>query len=177
LRVLSRLPDRNPVTNFVDIGDLVLRQDRPTRVGDSRPFDLVLQLTTGESYLNNPTSLAAHPLVAGARAGSAPHVHPTVGLLLAKGLMPWQLSQGLAHSVKSEDSFELSYAECRYADAEMADRLRLGKDRFVIKRSWAGTVVGCATHGRAWNRAVNDTVDSSGFIVQDYHSLPTVKMP
>ena len=141
--------------------------------GSGRHFDQLLQLTSGESYLRDPQLLADYPWLTGA------HAHPLACLTLDKGLLPWLSAQGLAQPARSPDGFELLFPDSFVPGAAHAEQLRLEKDRFVLKRAWEGkdTVVGCATHGRAWNRAVSEAIESRRFIAQKYFPLPRIEMP
>jgi len=161
-------------SELVEPAELELNgQGQLVRKGSGRPFDLLLQLTSGESFLSEPQVLSDCPWLAGA------HVHPLACLTLDKGLLPWLGATGLSQPACSPDGFELNFPRCFSPGAGQAEELRLEKDRFVLKRAWEGkdTVIGCATHGRAWNRAVAEAVGSSRFIAQEYFPLPTVEMP
>lgn len=173
-KLFETLFERNGFTvEFMDEHSLeVDSEKRLISRQTGRTFQLLLQMTTGEYFLQTPNSLRSSNYLRGARAGSVPHLHPLACLLLGKGILPANLGgAGEKSSVR--------IAEATYPTEEAAPEYRLNKDKYVIKRSWSGkdTVVGCSTGGRAWNRIVAEAINSKDFIVQDYHPLPTTRLP
>jgi hypothetical protein len=142
-------------------------------------FDLLLQATTGEYFLDNPASLDdEHDFLRGAAAGSTPHVHPLSCLLLGKGALPARLAGEPCES-EEKTGFRVEQDVSHFVEEEKAPHYRLNKDRYVLKRAWTGkdTVVGCSSGGRAWNRVVAEAMSSADFIIQEYCPLPKLDFP
>jgi hypothetical protein len=167
-------------TEFTDETELFVNdQGLLASQTSSRSFDLLLQMTTGEYFLNHPDSLAdQHRFLTGERVGPVAHVHPLSCLLLGKGALPARLAGGESVFNKQGD-FLVQPDRSHFVEEKNAAEYRLNKDRYVIKRSWVGkdTVIGCSSGGRAWNRIVAEAIDSSRFIIQEYCPLPTLKLP
>jgi hypothetical protein len=166
--------------SFVDEHSMTVDRHGDLREDSSgKKFDLLLQMTTGEFFLDNFESLASdHQFLCGSHAGSAPHLHPLSCLLLGKGCLPRRLG-GRLNRPSPERGFLVQQDESHFPDPERASEYRLNKDDFVIKRSWSGkdTLVGRGTGGRAWNRIVAEAIDSAEFIVQRYQPLPKIELP
>lgn len=172
--LFETLLERNDFTvEFMNEHSLeVDSEDRLVSGRTGRTFQLLLQMTTGEFFLQAPNSLRSSKYLRGARAGSVPHMHPLVCLLLGKGILPANLGG-------AGDENSVRVAGATYPTQKAAPEYRLNKDKYVIKRSWSGkdTVVGCSTGGRAWNRILAEAIASKDFIIQDYHPLPTTRLP
>ncbi|MDX2014504.1 MAG: hypothetical protein SFW67_30180 [Myxococcaceae bacterium] len=161
---------------------VVGRDGDPRIVGDKRRPDLVMLVTIGSSFLDEPHLLKPKGPLAhlrGARIGSVAIVKPLAATLMDKGVLPLlQRVEGDASSRMADGyRFEVSPTHVP-SRARRAAYLRDQAD-WVFKRAFDGkdTHLGIARTPGLWRKVVDVATSEPGYVAQRYVSLPRATIP
>ncbi|MEW5848509.1 MAG: hypothetical protein AB2A00_06825 [Myxococcota bacterium] len=146
--------------------------------GDQR-VDVVFQIPIGTFFLYEPARLStdlAH--LRGPSVGNAPLLQPLVHVGIDKGTMPLMGTQD-CWPTTTPDGFRVDLVPTHYPTPERAAEYRMRKDAWVLKRSFEGkdTHVGCATHGRVWNRTLQTALSTAEYVMQPYVPMSVADIP
>lgn len=157
---------------------VVGRDGDPRIVGDRRRPDLVMLVTVGSAFLDEPALLApGGPLqhLRGARIGEVAIVKPLAAVAMDKGVLP--LLQTLPGPARSGDGFRFEIAPTEFPRGRSPSRYR--RDRWVFKRAFDGkdTHVGASCSAARWGQAAAVATGGDGYVAQRYVSLPKARLP
>lgn len=147
--------------------------------GERAPMDLVLMITIGTSFMDEPHRLNSDlRALRGAKVGDVRLAKPLVSLGFDKGTLPfframagWPRRDGAGFRVEIADTLFP-----RPKDARRLERARAG---WVLKKAFDGkdTHVGVSTAARLWKRVVDEATHSKEYVAQRYASMPRARMP
>jgi hypothetical protein len=156
------------------------RGDRLRFVSDGARADLLMFITVGTMFLDEPELLLDHNVVrhmTRARIGDTWVLKPLAGLLVDKGALPLLNELGPARTMPDGFRFEVPHTE--YPSKHGRARYLRRRDDWVIKRSFDGkdTSIGVACSPQEWTSAVDAAVASPGYVAQKYVSMPKAEVP
>ncbi|MBS1149542.1 MAG: hypothetical protein H6Q89_1240 [Myxococcaceae bacterium] len=147
--------------------------------GVPRPVDLVLMITIGTSFMDEPhrlTSDLSH--LRGAKVGDVRLAKPLVSLGFDKGTLPFFRAMKLWPRRDGKD-FRVEIAPTLYPTPKHVRQLEREQDDWVLKKAFDGkdTHVGVSTAGRLWKRVLDEASRSQEYVAQRYASMPRARMP
>jgi hypothetical protein len=166
---------------FVTHNDIALdRRGVPRFVDDGARIDLVMFVTVGTTFMDEPKTAAERVLrgqLSKARFGDVWILKPLAGLLMDKGALP--LLGTLRCSQRMTDGFRFRIAATEYPFGRRAARYAERRKDWVIKRAFDGkdTHPGIARDARRWRTIVADAVADKTYVAQRYVSLPRADVP
>lgn len=178
-QTVKRLRERGFTVTIAHESDLAVRRGRAYVKGSKAEVDLVVVVTIGTSFLDDPTELlGVAKLVRGARVGRAPLLKPFAGIAVDKGTLPWMLHLGI-FPVKMEDGFEVDAPDTLYAGDDDVSWVVRDQRNLVIKRAFDGkdTNIGVSTKRSAWKQIAQRAALANDYVVQAYSSMPRTEMP
>lgn len=161
---------------------VVGRDGNPRIVGDKRRPDLVMLVTIGSSFLEEPQLLKPKGRLAhlrGARIGEVPIVKPLAATLMDKGVLPLMHQLEKHFSDRSADGYRFEIAPTHYPKGKPASRYLKDKSRWVLKRAFDGkdTHIGISRSDGLWREAVEVATKEDGYVAQEYVSMPRARIP
>lgn len=162
--------------------ELVVGKDgNPRIVGDARRPDLVMLVTIGSSFLEQPALLEpGQPLahLRGARIGDVPIVKPLAALAMDKGILPMMQALTPRPSVM-RDGFRFEVAPTHFPRGRRADRYVREQGAWVMKRAFDGkdTHIGLVRSKALWGEVARAATSEDGYVAQRYESLPRARIP
>jgi hypothetical protein len=156
------------------------RGDRLRFVSDGTRADLLMFITVGTMFLDEPDLLRDHNVVrhmTRARIGDTWVLKPLAGLLIDKGALP--LLNELEPARTMPDGFRFEVPHTEYPSQHGRARYLRRPGDWVIKRSFDGkdTSIGVASSPENWIDAVDAAVASPGYVAQEYVSMPKTEVP
>jgi len=147
--------------------------------GERRPVDLVLMITIGTSFMDEPHRLKSDLLpLRGAKVGDVRLAKPLVSLAFDKGTLPFfRAMKGLP--LRDGKDFRVEIAETMFPSAKHTATLLNQQNDWVLKKAFDGkdTHVGVSTAGRLWKRVLDDASHTKQYVAQRYASMPRARMP
>lgn len=180
--VQRELLRRGVESRIVTEQELVVGRDgNPRVVGDARRPDLVLLVTVGTSFLDDPEALLPGGALAhlrGARIGDVAVIKPLAGLLMDKGTLPLLQAQERHFAPDDGDGFRFEVAHTEATLAQDPKRYAR-KDDWVIKRAFDGkdTYIGVVKTAAQWRTIAASATQVDGYVAQRYESLPKTLLP
>lgn len=161
---------------------VVGRDGNPRIVGDPRRPDLVMMVTIGSSFLDEPELLRPGGRLAhlrGARIGDVQIVKPLAATLMDKGVLPLMQSLEPLFSHRAEDGFRFEISPTHFPRGQAPGRYLRSQDRWVMKRAFDGkdTHIGIARSKSLWGEVVRVATGEDGYVAQEYVSLPKARLP
>lgn len=161
---------------------VVGRDGDPRIVGDRRRPDLVMMVTVGTSFLDEPELLRPGGRLAhlrGARIGTVPLIKPLAATLMDKGILPLMQSLEGQFTHRSADGFRFELAPTHFPKGQPASRYVKSKDRWVMKRAFDGkdTHIGISRSAPLWREVARVATSEDGYVAQEYVSLPRARIP
>lgn len=161
---------------------VVGRDGNPRIVGDARRPDLVMLVTIGSSFLDEPRRLApggdlAH--LRGARIGDVNLVKPLAATMMDKGVLPFMQSLERHFTHRSGDGFEFLIADTHFPRGGSPSRYTRAQRDWVMKRAFDGkdTHIGVARSKALWAEVAKVATSEDGYVAQRYESLPRARIP
>lgn len=144
-------------------------------VHGGKRVDLVLQIPIGTHFLYAPERLTSDlKHLSFDRIGNAPFLQPLAHLAIDKGTMPlWQTLPCW------KETPDVAPIDTHFPTPARATEYRLGRDRWVLKRSFEGkdTHAGISANSRAWNRALQTAVETREYVMQPYVKMSVASIP
>ncbi|MBY0589283.1 hypothetical protein K2X85_19080 [bacterium] len=155
------------------------RSGEPHFDADGQRIDLLMFITIGTTFMDQPTLLSPGGSLAhfrGARMGDTWVLKPLAGLLIDKGALP--LIGTLNSSRQAHDGFRFEVSPTEFPFQHDPTRYLRSQSDWVIKRAFDGkdTHVGVSSDTDRWNTAVRRSV-SPQYVAQRYVSLPRADVP
>ena len=161
---------------------VVGRDGNPRIIGDARRPDLVMLVTIGTSFLDEPELLEMGGRLEhlrGARIGDVSIVKPLAATLMDKGVLP------LMHELESQftnrmaDGYRFEIAPTHFPKGEAPSKFTRAKDRWVMKRAFDGkdTHIGIARDAELWGEVARVATKEDGYVAQEYVSIPRARIP
>lgn len=147
---------------------------------DGQPVDLVMFITIGTSFMDDPEPLRKGGALAhltGPRIGDVWVLKPLAGMLVDKGALPLLCELDSRRRMQDGFRFEISPAELP-GDKSPSRYLRRPGD-WVIKRSFDGkqTNIGAVCDPDVWREVVDVATSGYEYVAQRYVSLPRTEVP
>ena len=161
---------------------VVGRDGDPRIVGDPRRPDLVMLVTIGSSFLDEPKLLAPRGPLAhlrGSRIGTVNIVKPLAATLMDKGVLPlMQAVEGDAPR-RMKDGFRFEVSPTHFPTRAKKQQYLRGQEQWVLKRAFDGkdTHLGIARSVGLWRQVVDVATSEPGYVAQKYVSLPRARIP
>ncbi len=167
-------------TFLVHEGDISVDARGKARIrGERKPVDLVLMITIGTSFMDEPHRLKTDlKALRGAKVGDVRLAKPLVSLGFDKGTLPYfRAMKGWPR--RDGRDFRVELAQTLYPSAKHVPQLQREQRDWVLKKAFDGkdTHVGVSTAGRLWKRVLDDASRSQEYIAQRYASMPRARMP
>lgn len=161
---------------------VVGRDGDPRIVGDRRRPDLVMLVTVGSSFLDEPELLRPGGRLAhlrGARIGEVNIVKPLAATLMDKGVLPLMQTLEGQHAHRMADGFRFELAPTHFPKGQPASRYVRSQDRWVMKRAFDGkdTHIGISRSPALWREVAQVATSEDGYVAQEYVSLPRARLP
>jgi hypothetical protein len=161
---------------------VVGRDGNPRIVGDARRPDLVMLVTIGSSFLDEPELLKKGGRLAhlrGARIGEVSIVKPLAATLMDKGVLPLMHELEGQFTNRMADGYRFLISPTHYPRGESAAKYTRAKDRWVMKRAFDGkdTHVGIARDKELWGEVARVATAEDGYVAQEYVSMPRARIP
>jgi hypothetical protein len=167
-------------TFLVHEGDISVDARGKARIrGERKPVDLVLMITIGTSFMDEPHRLKTDLLpLRGAKVGDVRLAKPLVSLGFDKGTLPFMRAMK-GWPLRDGREFRVEIAETLYPSAKHRPQLQREQNDWVLKKAFDGkdTHVGVSTAGRLWKRVLEDATRSKEYVAQRYASMPRARMP
>jgi hypothetical protein len=161
---------------------VVGRDGNPRIVGDPRRPDLVMLVTIGSSFLDEPELLApGGPLahLRGARIGEVQIVKPLAATMMDKGVLPLMQALEPLFTWRAEDGFRFEISPTHFPRGQAPSRYLRAQDDWVMKRAFDGkdTHIGISRSKPLWQEVVRVATSEDGYVAQEYVSLPKARLP
>lgn len=161
---------------------VVGRDGNPRIIGDARRPDLVMMVTIGSSFLDEPELLKEGGRLAhlrGARIGEVAIVKPLAATLMDKGVLPLMQELEPHFSNRSVDGYRFEVGPTHFPRGQSPSRYTRAKDRWVMKRAFDGkdTHIGIARSEGLWREVANVATREDGYVAQEYVSMPRARIP
>jgi hypothetical protein len=149
-------------------------------IKDGQPVDLLMFITVGTTFMDNPELLRKGGALAhltGPRIGDTWVLKPLAGLLVDKGALPLLGELDSGRRMRDGFRFEISPAEFLF-DRSPSRYLRRSEE-WVIKRAFDGkhTTIGAVCDPIDWRDIVDAATGGHQYIAQKYVSLPRTEVP
>ncbi len=161
---------------------VVGRDGNPRIVGDARRPDLVMLVTIGSSFLDEPKLLrkgGALSHLRGSRIGEVQIVKPLAATLMDKGVLPLLQQLEPNFTKRAADGFRFEIAPTHFPKGQAAGKYTKAKDRWVMKRAFDGkdTHIGVARSEALWREVAQVATREDGYVAQEYVSMPRARIP
>ena len=161
---------------------VVGRDGNPRIVGDPRRPDLVMLVTIGSSFLDEPELLRKGGRLAhlrGSRIGDVQIVKPLAATLMDKGVLPLLQQLEPNFTKRAADGFRFEIAPTHFPKGQPAAKYTRAKDRWVMKRAFDGkdTHIGVARSEALWREVARVATQEDGYVAQEYVSMPRARIP
>ncbi len=161
---------------------VVGRDGNPRIVGDARRPDLVMLVTIGSSFLDEPELLRPGGALAhfrGARIGEVPIVKPLAATLMDKGVLPLMHELEANFTNRSADGFRFELAPTHFPKGEAPSKYTRRPQDWVFKRAFDGkdTHIGIARSKALWREVADVATGEDGYVAQEYVSIPRARIP
>ena len=161
---------------------VVGRDGNPRIIGDARKPDLVMLVTIGSSFLDEPELLRKGGRLAhlrGSRIGDVQIVKPLAATLMDKGVLPLLHELEPHASNLRADGFRFEISPTHFPKGQAPGRYTRAKDRWVMKRAFDGkdTHVGISRTEQLWRDVARVATREDGYVAQEYVSMPRARIP
>ena len=168
-------------TRIVDENGLAIdRSGNPVFDDDGAPADLVMLLTVGTSFLDDPSLMEEGGRLrpfGQARIGDVAVLKPLVGLLVDKGALP-RLGKLEVRQVTG-DGFAFDVAHTEFPSENLPGYYESDREGWVLKKAFDGkdTHPGIGRSDSEWIRFVYKASRDHSYVAQRYVSMPRGRVP
>ncbi len=161
---------------------VVGRDGNPRIVGDARKPDLVMLVTIGSSFLDDPELLRPGGRLAhlrGSRIGEVAIVKPLAATLMDKGVLPLLQTLEPLFKNRSADGFRFEISPTHFPFGQKPSKYTRTQNDWVMKRAFDGkdTHIGISRSRELWSEVADVATSEPGYVAQKYVSLPRARIP